>query len=147
MSENNLIHSLESKHKKNSSKPFFIGGIILTFALILGIGAGFLLARISASSNNSSSTAQKIEQTDKKGGILDKKTFKDQAEGTLKADGINGEGNFHLERTGGESQNVSLTSSTVDLSPYLNKKVRVWGQTFSSSKAGWLMDVGYVEVL
>jgi hypothetical protein len=25
--------------------------------------------------------------------------------------------------------------------------VRVWGQTFSGEKAGWLMDVGLVEIL
>jgi hypothetical protein len=43
--------------------------------------------------------------------------------------------------------NVYLTSSTVDLSPFVGKKVRVWGQTFTGQKAGWLMDVGLVEVL
>jgi hypothetical protein len=75
------------------------------------------------------------------------KNFKDQAEGTLKEGGIDGEGNFHLERPGGESQNVYLTSSTVDLSLYVGKKVRVYGQTFAGQKAGWLMDVGLVEVL
>jgi len=52
-----------------------------------------------------------------------------------------------LQRTGGESQNVYLTSTAVDLSKFLGKKVRVWGETFQGEKAGWLMDVGLVEVL
>ena len=85
-----------------------------------------------------------MEQT---AGIADKKTFKDSSEGILKEGGIDGEGNFHLERPGGESQNVYITSTTVDLSKYVGKKVRVWGATFQGEKAGWLMDVGLVEVL
>jgi len=44
-----------------------------------------------------------------------KKTFPDKTEGVLREGGIEGEGNFHLERPGGESQNVYLTSTTVDL--------------------------------
>ncbi len=80
-------------------------------------------------------------------GIKDEKRFPDKAEGVLKEGGIDGEGNFHLVRPGGESQNVYLTSSTVDLSEFLGKKVRVWGETFKGEKAGWLMDVGYIEVI
>jgi len=37
-------------------------------------------------------------------GSNDTKTFKDTAEGTLKEGGIDGEGAFHLERPGGDSQ-------------------------------------------
>lgn len=85
-------------------------------------------------------------QTDKAAGVMDKKTFKDSAEGIMKEGGIEGEGNFHLERPGGVSQNAYLTSSTVDLSKYIGKKVKVWGQTFQGQKAGWLMDVGLVEI-
>jgi len=90
---------------------------------------------------------KEIKKEEKAAGVVDKKIFKDKAEGILKEGGIDGEGNFHLERTGGPSQNVYLTSSTVDLSSYLGKKVRVYGQTFAGQKAGWLMDVGYIEVL
>ena len=77
---------------------------------------------------------------------LIKKTFKDSAEGIMREGGIDGEGNFHLERPGGLSQNVYLTSTTVDLSDYIGKKVKVWGQTFQADKAGWLMDIGSVEM-
>ena len=80
-------------------------------------------------------------------GVKGKKNFKDQAEGVLKKGGIEGEGSHHLERPGGDSQNVYLTSSTVDLSQFENKKVRVHGETSTAQTAGWLMDVGLVEVL
>ena len=95
-------------------------------------------------STGATGSNEKVKET---AGIADKKTFTDKAEGILKEGGIEDEGSFHLERPGGVSQNVYLTSSTVDLSTYIGKKVRVWGKTFSGKKAGWLMDVGYVEVL
>lgn len=73
--------------------------------------------------------------------------FKDQAEGTLQKGGIEGEGTHHLERTGGASQTVYLTSSVVDLDQFVGKKVQVSGETFSGKKAGWFMDVGKVKIL
>ena len=78
---------------------------------------------------------------------LDEKTFKDTAEGTLQEGGISGEGTHHLVRPGGDSQNVYLTSTVIDLQSFVGKKVQVWGQTVSARKAGWLMDVGKVKVL
>ena len=80
-------------------------------------------------------------------GSTDTSTFKDTAEGTLKTGGIDGEGAFHLVRPGGDSQNVYLTSSIVDLSKYVNQKLKVWGQTQKAQHAGWLMDVGKIQVL
>jgi hypothetical protein len=117
--------------------------VLVAFTVLLGVGAGFLPKLFTSSSSSGSSTTDAA----KTAGIVDKKTFKDSVEGTLKEGGIDGEGNFHLVRPGGESQNVYLTSSTVDLSLYVGKKVKVWGQTFEGVKAGWLMDVGSVEVL
>ena len=73
--------------------------------------------------------------------------FPDSAEGILKEGGIDGEGNFHLERPGGPSQNVYLFSNTVDLSEFVGKKVMVQGKTYAAEKAGWLMEVGYIEVI
>jgi hypothetical protein len=60
---------------------------------------------------------------------------------------MDGEGQFHLVRPGGDSQNVYLTSSTVDLSEFIGRKVTIWGQTQKAQKVGWLMDVGGVKVL
>lgn len=129
------------------SKFFFF----LIITLLIGGFTGYGLARYQSSSQKTNAVKEtgniSDAKTQKMIGIADKKTFKDQAEGILKEGGIDGEGNFHLQRPGGESQNVYLTSTTVDLSAYLGKKVRVWGQTFTANKAGWLMDVGLVEIL
>lgn len=86
----------------------------------------------------------------KKGTIFgsdDTKTFRDITEGTLERGGIDGEGSHHLVRPGGESQNVYLTSSIIDLDQFIGRKIKVWGETNKAQKAGWLMDVGRVEVL
>ena len=80
-------------------------------------------------------------------GSKDDSTFKDSAEGVLLVGGVNGEGSYHVVREGGESQNVYLTSSVVDLGLFVNHKVVVRGETFKAQKAGWLMDVGQVKVL
>lgn len=135
-----VIHGLDSNKDKLSAQPFFI---VLVLVIFVGVSIGFLASTFLAQSQSTSKTTT----TQKTAGIADKKTFKDDAEGTLKEGGVDGEGNFHLVRPGGESQNVYLTSSTVDLSQYVGKKVRVWGETFQAEKAGWLMDVGLVEVL
>jgi hypothetical protein len=142
---NNLIHNLEDSSTENLSyKSFFI---FIAVALILGVGIGFFTNKIINdkifSKNNPSTKTETVETV----GISDKKTFKDSAEGIIAEGGIDGEGNFHLQRPGGESQNVYLNSTVVDLSKYIGKKVKVWRETFKGQKAGWLMDVGLVEVL
>lgn len=99
---------------------------------------------------NSTLPSPKEKSSVEKGKIYgsdDASTFKDIAEGKLKEGGIEGEGQFHLERPGGPSQNVYLTSSLVDLSLFINRKIKVWGETQKAQKAGWLMDVGKIEVL
>jgi len=139
---NNLIHQIEEK-KEPGGMPYLNFFLIVAIAVILGIALGFIPSKLSKTSSTTTTTTSK----EKMAGIADKKTFPDQAEGTLKEGGIDGEGSFHLERPGGESQNVYLTSTAVDLSKFVGKKVRVWGQTFQGEKAGWLMDVGLVEIL
>ncbi|OGK52633.1 hypothetical protein A2966_02205 [Candidatus Roizmanbacteria bacterium RIFCSPLOWO2_01_FULL_41_22] len=142
-----IIHDLEEKPtSKSAPKPFII--TIIVGAIFLGGLFGFIISKISSSINTTSNSGSTGSGGQKQSaGIVDKKTFKDDAEGRLREGGIDGEGSFHLERPGGTSQNVYLTSATVDLSKFIGKKVRVWGQTFEAQKAGWLMDVGYVEAL
>jgi hypothetical protein len=140
MENNNLIHTLETKEVEGMSYITFFS--LIAIAVIIGTILGFGFTRLNKKTTNNSDT----KTTAKTAGVVDKKTFKDSAEGTLREGGIDGEGNFHLERPGGVSQNVYLTSTTVDLSNYIGKKVKVWGQTFQGEKAGWLMDVGSVEM-
>ncbi len=140
-----VIHDLDpQKAKSHFTLPTFLSFLVV--AIIAGIVIGFVIGsgKKSGAEMSKKSSSGKTQKTE---GIADKKTFKDKAEGILKEGGVEGEGNFHLERPGGESQNVYLTSTTVDLSQYVGNKVRVWGETFAAEKAGWLMDVGLVELL
>ena len=141
MENNNLIHTLEVKKVEDMSYVVFF--TFITSAVIIGVILGFGFSRFNKKTTNGNDN----KATTQSAGIVDKKTFKDNVEGILREGGIDGEGNFHLERPGGVSQNAYLTSSTVDLSGYIGKKVKVWGQTFSGQKAGWLMDVGSVEII
>lgn len=141
-----LIHPLEVSTDIMDARTIII---ILLIVIGAGITTGFVFSSINKSAglsfpSLSNHTSQKVKESV---GIKDKKTFKDNAEGLLQEGGMEGEGQFHLERPGGTSQNVYLTSTTVDLSVFIGKKIRVWGETFSAQKAGWLMDVGFVEVL
>ncbi len=121
--------------------------LIIVLAIVMAGGfTGYVLAKggrvgTAVSGGKTSTGLQKVV------GIQDEKTFKDSAEGTLREGGTKGEGSHHLERPGGESQNVYLTSSTVSLDDYVGKKIKVWGQTFDAQRAGWLMDVGRLELL
>lgn len=128
------------------ASPVVIG--ILVFVFILGSATGFMLAKLRPVYQKTSGASSSVEKdaSGKKAGIIDKKTFSDTATGILRDGGMEGEGSHHLER-GAADQTAYLTSSTVDLTPYVGKKVQVWGQTNTGQKTGWLMDVGYIEIV
>lgn len=133
--------------KKFLTTPVIIIGILI---ILSGITTGFLvsskgigLGSGGGAISGGTSGAKKTTIV----GLDDTKTFRDQTEGVLEAGGIDSEGSHHLTRPGGESQNVYLTSTTVDLEQFIGKKIRVWGETNKAQKAGWFMDVGKVEVL
>jgi len=133
--------------------------IILGVALLAGLATGYGGFRLQSKNGGSlvsglTGEQQPIQQvasgTVKAGdvfGIHDASTFKDSAEGTLQEGGIGGEGSHQLVREGGVSQTVVLTSSVTDLSKFTGMQIKVWGETFKAQKAGWLMDVGRVEVV
>jgi hypothetical protein len=75
------------------------------------------------------------------------KSFKDTATGTIEKGSINGEGTHILNREGGKSQRASLTSSVVDLDLFVGKNVEIKGETNSSTKTSWLLDVGVIKIL
>lgn len=143
VSDTTLIQSMGEPEKKNPKLVLLFAAIIL-----LGIGSGYLLAKNGGAIPGAPKEGSGASVS--KGTIVgsnDTKTFKDTAEGKLEEGGIDSEGQFHLVRPGGDSQNVYLTSSIVDLSQFVGRKVKVWGETNTAKKAGWLMDVGKVEVL
>lgn len=142
-----VFHSLNKK-----SGAFPPGAIILfLFAVLLGIGLGYFLSQRGVGVSSSSSTSTATDSNGIQKGVIygssDTNTFKDTTEGVLQKGGIEDEGQFHLVRPGGESQNVYLTSSLVDLSKFVGHKVQVWGQTQAAKHAGWLMDVGRIKEL
>jgi hypothetical protein len=132
--------------------------ILFVVAILFGSLTGFAIYKLTAASasdnekvisgksENSVKDGKKEVKNSKSAGIVDKEEFPDKAEGKLMSGGLEGVGTHHLERKGGESQNVYLTSSAVDLSLFEGKKVKVMGKTYESDKAGWFMDVGYIEV-
>lgn len=123
----------------------------VVIALVAGVGSGYLLTKVFGGKGLSSlTTINNGTGTDAANariyGKKNLKLFPDSATGLLKTGGIDGEGTHHLERPGGASQNVYLTSSSIDLTSLVGKKVKVWGKTYAAQTAGWLMDVGYLEV-
>jgi hypothetical protein len=129
-------------------KTFSILGLVIVLGIVSGFGLSYLSKAKAGSTTTQKTSGGSTADVKETAGIVDKSTFKDSAEGELEEGGDkSGEGSFKLIRPGGEDQTAYLTSSTVDLSEYVGKKVRVYGETFSSQHVGWLMDVGYVEVL
>lgn len=114
-------------------------------AVVLGILTGFILS----TKNNGSKISSLSVGTTVKTAQQDTRTFRDFAEGTIKARPQPSdseeytEGTHLLVREGAVP--VALTSSVVDLSQYEGKKVKVFGETQKALKEGWLMDVGKVE--
>lgn len=139
------LHPLEEKKPNNWVKTV---GVILVALLIVAGGAA-TGKRLATSGDGGIRLGEKpkIIKSEKVVGSTDTKTFRDSAEGVLEKGGIEGEGTHHLIREGGPSQTAYLTSSIIDLDQYAGRKVKVWGETFTAQKAGWLMDVGKIELL
>jgi len=137
----------EQTMTKKPKKTLLIGVVILIIGL--GSAVGWFLSSRKAPSP--SLKEGEIAQEDiKKGqtfGRKDTKNFPDSVIGVIKEGGIDGEGTHHLERIGGPSQTVYLTSSVLSLEQFIDREVKIWGETFAAQKAGWLMDVGKLEVL
>ena len=146
--DDQLLHNFKDEEPTTASLMSTKTVIICIIVILLGVGAGFALSRGKAGTanlklpNGMTSSVHKGDVA----GSSDTKTYKDTAEGVVRDGGVMGDGQFHLERPGGETQTVALTSSLVDLSQYVGHTVKVWGQTQQAQKAAWLMDVRIVEV-
>lgn len=146
-----------------SPKSTILIPVILVLAFV-GIGLGFGLSRITPKTSTISpvTTSGKTPQASQpisSDSITDKeqikvnqifgdtdKAFKDSATGSIEKGSINGEGTHILVRPGGLDQRASLTSSVIDLDLFVGRKVEIKGETNSSNKTGWLMDVGWLKV-
>ncbi len=144
-----LIHKLEleqNNHRKKAISINYAAYLVFVLVALLGIGSGYLASRLLSKGSSSGKQTTQVILGKKNYGTKNTKLFPDTTEGVIKKGGIDGEGTHHLERKGGPSQNVYLTSSVIDLNQFINKRVKVWGKTYAAEKAGWLMDVGYLEL-
>lgn len=124
--------------------PVILGSFLVVLA---GIGTAWLLStKVMNVRGTSTTAAPGAKVTSTEAGVLDPKIKYDNATGVLREGGIGNEGTHHLERDGGVSKTVYLTSSVIDLQSFVGKKVQIWGETLSSKKAGWLMDVAKIQV-
>ena len=158
--------TLHTDNTRRQSKVYFKPQKLNTNNLlmaILGIFTAFWLSRFFPSSQTSSSSLpltpsnQDIITSEQISGQEDIKVgqtygnlngiFKDTATGYVRQGNINGVGSHILERQGGLSQRASLTSSVLDLDLFVDRKVEIKGETNSSDKTSWLLDVGSIKVL
>ena len=139
------------KFPKESNKSKLVVALGAFLVVLAGVGTGWFFSGKALGKSEGMKTASEmapdVEVSETEAGISDTSEFPDEAEGTLKEGGTDGEGTHHLERPGGESKYVYLTSTVIDLQMFVDKKVKVWGETVSGKKAGWLMDVGKVKVI
>jgi hypothetical protein len=146
-----VVPTKDKPMKKSSAKSLWL---IVMVTVALGVGTGFLLNKtlpaVTLPGSSATPVAQVATGTLAAGdvfGATDASAFKDSASGYLQAGGLEGEGSHSLLREGGPSQTVYLTSSVTDLTKFEGMEIKVWGETFRGQKAGWLMDVGRIEVI
>lgn len=138
----NMVKAFPKSYFKKVS-PYLLVGVLVVLA---GVVSGSALSKM-IFGGGSHKVAPGAVSTNDEAGKLDPNFKYDNAEGILKRGGVDNEGTHHLEREGGPSKNVYLTSSVIDLESFVDKKVQVWGETGASKKAGWLMDVAKVKVV
>lgn len=141
---NNVVRKFDNT---SSTKKNVVLGLISVAVVLLGIGTGYLISGVGGKSSSNNTSGGLIKATENEAGIADESKFSTTTDGVLEEGGIGGEGNYHIVRGNGPSQYAYLTSSSVDLAPFVGKKVQVWGETMSGKKAGWLIDVGKIKVM
>lgn len=156
LSNNNSINQPAKPLKLPENIPKFVYPIVIVIAVLVGFGISRLFPTTQTETVSKQDSlvenqaAQVIEGQEIETEVLygnTSKTFADSATGIIKIGGINGEGTHTLEREGGKTQHAALTSSVVDLDLFVNKKVEVKGETNTSNKAGWLLDVGSIKIV
>lgn len=131
-------------------KNLLITVFLSVVVVLAGVATGYIISGAGAKTKSPISQIAKLgssQKSLKEAGVADEGVFKDSAQGILKEGGIEGEGTHHLERDGGPTKYVYLTSTVIDLQSFVDKKVEVFGETLAGKKAGWLMDVGKIKAL
>ncbi len=136
-----------TKALTQSDNPSRLLSTIVIASVVLGLITGFIL---SGKGRGQGLTSSGLGASPAKNPETDTRTFKDFAEGVIKAKPQNltskeNNGGTHLLIREDSAIPVTLTSSVVDLSKYEGKKVKVFGQTQAVPKVDWFMDVGKVE--
>lgn len=128
--------------KGKGSLPLVAGSIVV---VLLGVGTGWLLSGNRTVTDGGGQVSTEQEKTvDVGNGVVElgeAGAEADEAEGVLEEGGLKGEGTYRLERDGGTARTVCLTSTVIDLSSFVGKTVKVWGETISPVSCPWLMDV------
>lgn len=135
--------------KKNTIKAKIIMFFATFLVVIGGIVTGWFLSGGKTNLPQTEQNSQTQISDDGKTieGVLDESRKYSEAEGKLVEGGIQGEGTHHLEREGGPSKYVYLTSTSIGIDSFVGKKVKVWGETISGKIAPWLMDVVKIQSL
>jgi len=142
-----LRNITDTKNQRKKTLKTVVGSFVV---VLLGITSGFFLSLTSSGQSSVNTDSPKgVEVSDTEAGAIDVSEFSDEESpiGILKEGGIEGEGTHHLERQGGSTKSVYLTSTVLDLQSFEDKKVQVWGETLSAIKAGWLMDVVKIKAV
>jgi len=145
--QGDILNQMEPQNNLNKPKfPLWMVGVAVVL-IGLGILSGYFLTKGKVLGKATGASQVEIKVTKDEAGINNPAALKDTATGDLVEGGISGEGTHHLIVPGGPAHYVYLTSTVIDLQSFVGKKVQVWGLTVSGKKAGWLMDVGKVQVL
>lgn len=131
--------------------------LIITIAVVLaGVASGWGVSRVTAGTSSKTTASSPETRIEADAGNLEEgKVYGEQqpaddwdkVEGFLVAGGLDGEGSHHILREGGPTRTVYVTSSYIDLDPFVGHQVEVQGETYAAQKAAWLMDVGLVKVV
>lgn len=137
---------VDMQSKRSSALPMVIGAFLVVLAGVLT--AWIISSKVFNKNSSGGAAAPGVKVTSTEAGTLDPNVKYDTATGVLEEGGIAGEGTYHLGRNGGSTaKDVALTSSLLDLTPFLGKTVNIWGETISSTRpGGWLMDVAKIQL-
>jgi hypothetical protein len=143
MEKQGLLKSF-SKPAANKKWMYIVGAFLVVVA---GVGTAWLLSPVLLGTGSSDKVAPGATLSSDEAGTLDPDFNYDSAVGVLRVGGIDNEGTHHLEREGGPTKTVYLTSSVIDLESFVGKEIEVWGETQAAKKASWLMDVAKVKLV